>query len=95
MNHPRWHKRSHDDGDTHWGARKANGLVAARCGAVFPSIEGLFTPPASLEIDLTKRCGACSTSPGSEEYNADATRVEDVMTTLVRPRRKTKRRHAS
>jgi len=34
MSYPRWHKRSHDDGDTHWGALQDDGFVAARCSAV-------------------------------------------------------------
>ena len=83
---PRWHKRSDDDGDTHWGVLQADGFAAARCGAVFRPLESLFTPRASLEVEVSKRCGACSPLPGSEERNEDATRVEDVMTTLVRPR---------
>jgi hypothetical protein len=94
MSHPRWHKPSNKEGDTHWGVLQADRFVAAQCGAVFQPMEDLFTPRASLEVAVAKRCMTCSPSPGSER-NQDATRVEDVMTTLVRPRVKTTRRRGS
>jgi hypothetical protein len=91
MSHPRWHKRSDDDSDTHWGVLQADGFVTARCGAVFRPMEDLFTPRVSLQVEIANRCARCSAPPDSGERNADATRVENLMTTLVRPRGKTER----
>jgi hypothetical protein len=94
MSQSRWHKRSDNNGDTHWGVLRPDGFVAARCGAMFQPIEDLFTPRVSLQVEIAKRCARCSASPDTGERHEDATRVEDLMTTLVRPRRTTKRSQA-
>ena len=95
---PRWHKRSDDDGDTHYGLLESDGWVKARCRVVFRPMEDLFTPGASLRTEIAKRCcSVCADPPGSWR-GEDAERVRDVMSALgsgQRAKRKPRRARRS